>query len=138
MAPKQAKSARVSNRLAAATAKAATAALSTVYAPFTTSWTGWRSADVAPGRVGEGCKPSTCKAGCRELLRFLAAVADGGAPPLSLPRGIAARGPGTAAALSSLLLSDDLVKGVAAFANAQLKRGLNAASVCRTLDSVQR
>jgi hypothetical protein len=126
------------SRLAAARAKAASAALGVQYAPFISAWTGYRSADVAAGRAGEACKPSTCAAGRRELLRFLVAVSDGAAPPLSLPRGVGARGVSASAALNSLLLSDDLVKGAAAWANAQLQRGLSAAAVCRSLDSVQR
>lgn len=140
MAPKAAaKPPRVrGDRRADAEAKAAAVVLKAVYTPFLTAWTGYRSADVAAGRTGEACKLSTCATGCRELLRFLAAVADGFAPPLSLPRGVAARGASAGAALSSMLLSDGLVKGCAAFANAQLQRGLNAASVCRILDSVQR
>jgi hypothetical protein len=140
MAPKAAaKPPRVrGDRKADADAKAAAVVLRTVYTPFLTAWTGYRSADVAAGRTGEACKLSTCATGCRELLRFLAAVADGFAPPLSLPKGVGARGVSSSASLTGLLLSDDLVKGAAAFANAQLKRGLSAASVCRILDSVQR
>ena len=141
MAPKSRKSAKPSpadSRLTAACAKAASAKLGVQYAPFISAWTSYRSAGVAAGREGEACKPSTCAAGRRELLRFLVAVADGGAPPLSLPRGVGVRGVAASAGLNSLLLSDDLVKGAAAWANAQLQRGLNAASVCRSLDSVQR
>ena len=125
-------------RMAEAHRRADAVALGVKIQPFLGAWEGFRTAPVAAGRSGEAIKRATAVIGRRDLLRFLAAVESGAAPPLSFPKGVCARGPGMFQVVSSLLLDDRLPRAAAAWANAQLQRGLAASSVGRSLDSLQR
>ena len=111
------------------------------WAAFFAGWAAWLLARYAVDRAAKTAALKTVSGRATHMARFLADVARGAVPPLTLPCGVGARGDGaTHALIARVLLSKDIVKAVIGWSNvardterfpvASLRQSLEALGRC--------